>query len=161
MRLSLLSEYNTSNKYIVYPDFQGVDPANVSGKNVVINVNDALGNEPNKDYKYFITQKKEYVEKMIRDAQNGGWQSFQPIVAIPHPLLGGKYSVIDGNHRLGAFKIGRIPQIKATILRIDDVLLAVPGSKWQEGSAPQTIALKDAKNNDIDLKQYFTIRDMQ
>ena len=152
---------DTTKKFIVYPDFQGVDPANISGQNKVINVVDALGNEPNKDYNYFTTEKKDYVDKMIQSAQNDGWKSFPPIIAIPHPLLSGKYIIIDGNHRLGAFKIGKIPQIKATVLSYDDILLAVPGTKWQEGKTPETITLKDAKSKGIDLKKYFTTNDLQ
>lgn len=152
---------NTTKKFIVYPDFQGVDPANILGQNKNINVKDALGNEPNKDYNYFTTEKKDYVDKIIQNAQNDGWKSFPPIIAIPHPLLSGKYLIIDGNHRLGAFKIGKIPQIKATVLRYDDILLAVPGTKWQEGKTPETITLKDAKSKGIDLKKYFTTKDLQ
>ncbi len=152
---------DTTKKFIVYPDFQGVDPANISGQNKIINVKDALGNEPNKDYNYFTTEKKDYVDKMIQSAQNDGWKSFPPIIAISHPLLSGKYLIIDGNHRLGAFKIGKIPQIKATVLSYDDILLAVPGTKWQEGKTPETITLKDAKSKGIDLKKYFTTNDLQ
>ena len=152
---------DTTKKFIVYPDFQGVDPANISGQNKIINVKDALGNEPNKDYNYFTTEKKDYVDKMIQSAQNDGWKSFTPIIAISHPLLSGKYLIIDGNHRLGAFKIGKIPQIKATVLSYDDILLAVPGTKWQEGKTPETITLKDAKSKGIDLKKYFTTNDLQ
>ena len=159
---------DTTKKFIVYPDFQGVDPANISGQNKVINVKDALGNEPKKDYKYFTsgklpdgTEVKQYVDNMVKNAQNNGWQSFEPVVAIQHPLLSGKYAVIDGNHRLGAFKMGKIPQINATILNYDDILLAVPGTTWQDGKTPETITLKDAKSKDIDLKKYFTTNDLQ
>jgi len=149
------------SKFIIYPDFQGVDPANTSGQDKVINVKDALGNEPNKDLNYFQTEKKDYVENMIKNAQNNGWKNFPPIIAINHPLLPGKFSVIDGNHRLGAFKIGKIPQIKATILSYDDILLATLGTKWQEGKTPETISLKDAKSKGINLKQYFTTKDLK
>jgi mutator protein MutT len=159
---------DTTKKFIVYPDFKGVDPANISGQDKVINVKDALGNEPNKDYKYFTsgklpdgTEVKQYVDNMIQNAKNDGWKSFKPVVAIEHPLLSGKYVVIDGNHRLGAFKMGEIPQINATILSYDDILLATPGTKWQEGKTPETVALKDAKTKGIDLKQYFTTKDLQ
>ena len=98
---------------------------------------------------------------MIQNAKNDGWKSFKPVVAIEHPLLSGKYVVIDGNHRLGAFKMGKIPQINATILNYDDILLAVPGTTWQDGKTPETITLKDAKSKGIDLKKYFTTEDLQ
>ena len=157
--VNLLKEIKES-KYIIYPDFQGVDPSSTTGQNKDINVKDTLGNEPNKDYNYFTTEKKEYIDKIFQSAQNNGWKSFPPVVAIEHPLLPNKYLVIDGNHRLGAFKIGKIPQIKATILNHDDILLAIPGSKWQEGKTPEAITLKDAKNKGIDLKKYFTTKDL-
>jgi hypothetical protein len=159
---------DVSKKFIVYPNFQGVDPSSIMGQNKVINVADSLGNEPKKDYKYFTTGKlpdgtevKQYVDNMVQNAQNGGWKSFDPVVAIEHPLLSGKYAVIDGNHRLGAFKMGKLPQIKATILNYDDILLATPETKWQDGKTPETISLNDAKNKGIDLKQYFTIKDLK
>jgi hypothetical protein len=159
---------DVSKKFIVYPNFQGVDPSSIMGQNKVINVADSLGNEPKKDYKYFTTGKlpdgtevKQYVDNMVQNAQNGGWKSFDPVVAIEHPLLSGKYAVIDGNHRLGAFKMGKLPQIKATILNYDDILLATPETKWQDGKTPETISLNDAKNKGIDLKQYFTTKDLQ
>ena len=158
--IDLLTEAKET-KFIIYPDFQGVDPVNISGQSKVINVKDALGNEPNKDYNYFTTEKKDYVDKMIQSAQNNGWKSFEPVVAIQHPLLSGKYAVIDGNHRLGAFKMGKIPQINATILNYDDILLAVPGTTWQDGKTPETIALKDAKSKGIDLSKYFTTKDLK
>jgi hypothetical protein len=57
--------------------------------------------------------------------------------------------------------MGKLPQIKATILSYDDILLAVPGTKWQDGKTPETITLKDAKSKGIDLKQYFTTKDLK
>jgi hypothetical protein len=157
-----------SKKFIIYPNFKGVDPSPIIGQNKIINVADALGNEPNKDYKYFTsgklpdgTEVKQYVDNMIQNAKNGGWKSFKPVVAIEHPLLSGKYAVIDGNHRLGAFKMGKIPQINATIINYDDILLATPESIWQDGKTPETISLNDAKDKGIDLKQYFTTKDLQ
>ena len=157
----LKEETNNSKKFIIYPNFQGVDPANISGQDKIINVKDALGNEPNKDLNYFQTEKKDYIENMIKNAQNDKWKNFPPVIAIKHPLLPGKFLVIDGNHRLGAFKIGKIPQIKATILNYNDILLATPNTKWQEGKTPKTITLKDAKTKGIDLKKYFTTKDLE
>ena len=157
----LMEEDNLEDKAIIYPDFQGIDFAdNVDGEIKIIKVNDCIGNEPNKDFNYFNTEKKDYVEKMIKSAKEQGIKSFPPIKALKHPLLPGKYIVVDGNHRLGAFKIGNIPEIKASILSNEDISLAIPGTKWQEGKIPETIALKDAKSKGINLKDYFNIKDL-
>jgi hypothetical protein len=67
---------------------------------------------------------------------------------------------VDGNHRLGAFKIGNVPEIKAIILNDSDVVLATPETEWEEGIVPETIDLKDAKNKGIDLKTYFNTKDL-
>jgi len=151
-----LNENFIPGKVIIYPDFQGVDiDTNIKGRRQVLNVNNCIGNEPNKDYNYFTTEKKDYVEDMVKNASGDGWKSFDPIVAMPHPLLSGKYLVIDGNHRLGAFIIGKLPKIKALVLSEDQILLAAPGSKWDGNNLPETIPLKDSKGK-VNLKDYFS-----
>ena len=151
-----LKENFIPGKVIIYPDFQGVDiDTNIKGRRKVLNVDDAIGNEPNKDYNYFTTEKKKYVEDMVKNASGDGWKSFNPIIAIPHPLLNGKYLVIDGNHRLGAFVIGKLPKIKALVLSEDQILLAVPGSKWDGNNLPETIPLRDSKGK-VNFKDYFS-----
>ncbi len=97
---------------------------------------------------------------MIKSAEKKGIESFPPIVAIKHPSLPGKYLVLDGNHRLGAFKIGDIPEIKAIVLSEDDIYLATPETEYEEGVIPETISLKDAKSEGIDLKRYFNTKDL-
>ena len=155
-RLKKLNENFIPGKAIIYPDFQGVDiDNNITGRRKVLNVVDCIGNEPNKDYNYFTTEKKDYVEDMVKNASGDGWKSFDPIIAIPHPLLNGKYLVIDGNHRLGAFVIGKLPKIKALVLSEDQILLAAPGSKWDGNNLPETIPLKDSKGK-VNLKDYFS-----
>jgi hypothetical protein len=149
------------DKTIIYPDFQGSDIAdNVDGEVKTLKVSDCIGNEPGKDFNYFNTERKSYVEKMIKSAEEKGIESFPPIVAIKHPSLPGKYLVLDGNHRLGAFKIGGIPEIKAMILNEDDIYLATPETEYEEGVIPETISLKDAKSEGIDLKRYFNTKDL-
>jgi hypothetical protein len=157
-----LKEDNSDNqKHIIYPNFQGLDPAKTpTGTEKEINVKDAIGNEPNKNLNYFQTEKKDYVENMIKSAQNNGWKNFPPVIAINHPLLPGKFLIIDGNHRLGAFKIGGIPKIKAIIVNDNDILLAIPGTKWQEGKTPETINLTDAKGK-VNFKDYFATKDLE
>ena len=149
------------DKTIIYPDFQGSDIAdNVNGEVKTLKVSDCIGNEPGKDFNYFNTERKSYVEKMIKSAEKKGIESFPPIVAIKHPSLPGKYLVLDGNHRLGAFKIGNIPEIKAIVLSEDDIYLATPETEYEEGVIPETISLKDAKSEGIDLKKYFNTKDL-
>jgi hypothetical protein len=157
----LKEDSNNNQKHIIYPNFQGVDAAeNPTGIEKEINVKDAIGNEPNKDFNYFQTEKKQYIKNMIKNAKGDGWKSFDPIIAINHPLLPGKFLVIDGNHRLGAFKIGDIPKIKTIIVNEDDILLAIPGTEWQEGKTPKTINLKDAKGK-VNFKEYFATKDLK
>jgi len=150
-------------QFIIYANFQGCDPArNLAGQKTTLNTKDILGNEPGKDYRYFTTEKKSYVEKMIKDAQGDRWKTFEPISVIVHPILQNKYLAIDGNHRLGAFKIGGIPQINAVIVRYEDILLATPDSVWSAGVIPKTIPLLSAMNNkSIDFKKYFNIRELK
>jgi hypothetical protein len=151
----------SSDKTIIYPNFQGSDIAeNPKGEVKVLKVSDSIGNEPGKDFNYFNTEKKSYIEKMIKSVEEKGIESFSPVVALKHPLLPGKYLVVDGNHRLGAFKIGNVPEIKAIILNDSDVVLATPETEWEEGIVPETIDLKDAKNKGIDLKTYFNTKDL-
>jgi hypothetical protein len=162
---NLVLDFSTKDpfkdKVVVYPDFQGVDvDEDIIGTEKILNVTDCIGNEPYKDYKYFTTTKKEYVEKMIKNASGDGWKSFDPIVVVPHPILNGKYSVIDGNHRLGAFVIGNLPKINTKILSEDQILLAVPGTKWDENTLPKTIPLKDSKGK-VNLKKYFATQPLK
>jgi len=155
-------ETKKNDKYIIYPDFQGIDNPTkiIDGINRIIDVADAIGNEQNKDYTYFrYTEKKDYIDNMIKDAKNDGWKNFEPIVAIEHPLIPGKFCVVDGNHRLGAFKIGKIPKIKATIISNDHILLALPGSIYKKDISPKTIPFKNAKGK-IDLKKYFNTKQL-
>jgi len=150
-------------QFIIYPNFQGSDPAeNPIGQKTVINVKDTLGNEPEKNYNYFSGEKKSYIDNMMKDAQGDRWKTFEPVSAIKHPILPGKFLAIDGNHRLGAFKMGGIPQINAIVIEYDNILLATPDTKWIPGVIPKTIPLNDAiRNRSVDLKMYFNTKDLQ
>ncbi len=132
------------DKTIIYPDFQGSDIAdNVNGEVKTLKVSDCIGNEPGKDFNYFNTERKSYVEKMIKSAEKKGIESFPPIVAIKHPSLPGKYLVLDGNHRLGAFKIGNIPLRPAALSKSCRLGAEASGVK-SEGNAP--LSLKASSN---------------
>ena len=158
----ILYEAFLKGKAIVYHNFQGVDiDESITGQNKPLNVADCIGNEPGKDYKYFTTEKKQYVEDMIKDASGDGWKNFDPIVALPHPIKSGKYAVIDGNHRLGAFTIGKLPQINAKVISEDKVLLAEQGAEWDENKVPKTMPLADAKKKGVKLDKYFNTKPLK
>jgi len=155
-------------KVIVYPNMQGVDNADDvnKGQQANLKVEDCIGNEPGKDFNYFKTGSSDkgkmidYVSNMVKSAKEKGTASFPPIKAIKHPLLPSKYLVIDGNHRLGAFKIGGISDIKAIVVGEQDVVLAVPGTEWKKGVTPQTIAMNQAMKSGVDLKTYFNTKEL-
>ena len=93
-----LKEDQSFQKAIIYPNFQGVDFAdNVDGEVKIIKVNDCIGNEPGKDFNYFNTEKKDYVEKMIKSAKEQGIKSFPPI-KIGMDAQGGGVAIEEGLH---------------------------------------------------------------
>ncbi len=168
-KLILLKEYIENilenNRIIIYPNFQGADvPDHYTDTSIyqatVLPTKILIGNEPDKGLDYFMTQKKEYIQKMITDVNQYGIQQIPPVVAIRHPLLSGHYLVIDGNHRLGAFKIAKIPKIPAIILDNSEIYLASPETEWFEGIQPDCISLLDAIHDQVDLSIYFNLEDL-
>lgn len=156
-------------KVIVYPNMQGVDNAdNVNaGEQKMLKVGDCIGNEPGKDFNYFKNGSdpekgpmNEYVGGIVKAVREKGPNAMPPVKSMRHPLLPGKYLVIDGNHRLGAFKVAGFPEIKAIVLGENDIVLAAPGTKWQQGATPQTMTMADAMKNKVDLKSYFNTREL-
>lgn len=153
-------------KIIIYPDMQGSDNADdvTHGQMSDLPVSACLGNEPGKDFNYFKNGRsdkglmKDYVTNMIKAVKEQ--KPLPPIKVFNHPILSGKYSVVDGNHRLAAYKIGNLPKIKALIINDDDIVLAIPGTKYQAGVTPQTISLSQAREQRIDLRSYFTTKDL-
>ena len=157
-------------KIVVYPNMQGMDffpeGAEPQGSETVVDTNSCIGNEPGKDFNYFKTgtsdkgKLSEYVAGIVKAAKSKGINALPPVKAIPHPMLSGKYLVIDGNHRLASFKIGGIPKIKAAIVALEDVKLAVPGTKWAKGIEPQSVSIEEAKSQGYNLNEYFNSKDL-
>ncbi len=150
-------------KIIIYPNFQGADVPEVYGSYPfeILSVSDMIGNEPAKDINYFMSEKREYIQKIINDVNMYGLNRIPPVIAIRHPLLNNRYLIIDGNHRLGAFKIGKIPKIPIVIIEDSEIYLAAPDTEeWYEGIEPETISLNEAIQNNYDLNIYFNTRDL-
>ena len=149
---------------VVYPYFQGADvPEDYYYSNYPIeflSTRILIGNEPDKDLDYFTTLKKDYIQKMIADVHQYGLETIPPVIAIRHPLMPGYYSVLDGNHRLGAFKIADIKTIPTIIIEESDIFLAKPETEWFEGINADVIPLVEAKQNNYNLKDYFNTRDL-
>ncbi len=149
---------------IVYPDFQGADvPEDYYSSNYPVKflyTDVLIGNEPAKDMSYFMSTKKDYIQKMIADINMHGIETIPPVIAIRHPIMSGYYSVLDGNHRLGAFKIAGIKTIPTIIVDEADIFLADPDTQWFEGINPQTISLNEAIQNNYNLSDYFNTKDL-
>jgi hypothetical protein len=150
---------------IVYPNFQGADvPEDYNSSNYSLEflpTNLMIGNEPDKDRNYFMSTKRDYIQKMINDVNQYGLETIPPVVAIQHPLISGYYSVLDGNHRLGAFKIAGIKKIPAIIVDEADVFLASPDTEWFEGINADVISLINAIQNNYNLNIYFNTKDLR
>lgn len=159
------SDLSENNHIVIYPNFQGADVPDdyINNKKInILSTNKLIGNEPDKDKDYFISQKKDYIQKIIRDVKKTGIETIPPVIAIKHPLVNGYYLVIDGNHRLGAFKIGNIPQIPVVIASREEIYLAEPGIEdWHEGLEPDIIALDEAIQSNYDLNIYFNTEDIK
>jgi len=163
-KLKESDEYSESY-IIVYPNFQGADvPEDYNSSNYPLEFLDVdlmIGNEPDKNLNYFMTLKKEYIQKMINDVNQYGLERIPPVIAIQHPLMPGYYCVLDGNHRLGAFKIAKIKKVPAIIVDDSDIFLALGNVEWFEGINPDTISLIDAIKNNYNLNIYFNINDLK
>jgi hypothetical protein len=163
-----LENVEQQGRLVLFPGLRGFDeyPTRgvLKGEIRSLRTKDCIGNEPGKDFNYFKTGKsdkgpmKDYVENMIKAVRQN--QKLPPIKAIEHSLLPGKYLVIDGNHRLAAFKIGGIDMINAEVMNPAIVRLAVSGSVWTEGQEPQSVSLDEAKNQGYDMRQYFNAKEL-
>jgi ParB-like chromosome segregation protein Spo0J len=76
----------------------------------------------------------------------------KPIVAIVHPYDSSKYVVVDGNHRLYAYKETNTPEVNAIIVPHEDVVLMK--SDWGDKNE-ESINLTDVINNKKIIDKYF------
>ena len=113
-----------------------------------IPVIDTVRNEPFKDMSYMKEKGKTYI-----DALNNGeeWMN-KPIVAIVHPYDSSKYVVVDGNHRLYAYKETNTPEVNAIIVPHEDVVLMK--SEWGDENE-ESINLTDVIDNKKVIDKYF------
>jgi hypothetical protein len=113
-----------------------------------IPVANTIGNEPFKDLSYMKEKGNSYI-----DALNNGeeWMN-KPIVAIVHPYNSSKYVVVDGNHRLYAYKETNTPEVNAIIVPHKDVVLMK--SEWGNENQ-ESINLTDVLDNKEIVDMYF------
>jgi hypothetical protein len=76
----------------------------------------------------------------------------KPIVAIVHPYDSSKYVVVDGNHRLYAFKETNTPKVNAIIIPHEDVVLMK--NKWGDENE-ESINLTDVIDDKEVIDKYF------
>lgn len=142
-------EQKSNTPVQIYKNGGGSDFADMYQGNVVkIPVVDTVRNEPFKDMSYMKENGGAYI-----DALNNGeeWMN-KPIVAIVHPYDSSKYVVVDGNHRLYAYKETNTPEVNAIIVPYEDVLLMK--NKWGDENE-ESIKLIDVLDNKEIIDRYF------
>ena len=150
--------YPTRGAFEIYEDVTDVHerPAQY------LKVDDCIGNEHYKNLEYLTTKKINFVDKLLAAVQQNGIELIDPIRALKHPLLDDKYVVVNGNHRLGTYRIGNIQQIKAIVLNTDDVFLSIDRSfrndkTYKIITNPNVVPLKDASTHGLKLETYFSL----
>jgi hypothetical protein len=156
---------NSNLRIIVYPHKGSLeiyeDAIDVHERPIqYLKVNDCIGNEVYKNFEYLTTKKKRFLDKLIADVQQNGIESISPIRALKHPLVENKYVILNGNHRLGAYRIGNIPQIKAVVLNTEDIFLSLDKSFRDDTTLkiitnPNVAQLKEATTHGLKLETYF------
>ena len=146
----LIEEKHKSNKPVqIFSDGWGSDYADkYKGKIEKIPVKDTVRNEPFKDMSYMKEKGQSYI-----DALNNGeeWMN-KPIVAIVHPYDSSKYVVVDGNHRLYAYKETNTPEVNAIIVPHEDVVLMK--SEWGDENE-ESVNLTDVLGDNEMIDKYF------
>lgn len=139
------------SRIVVYPNFAGVDIDDENGfdnPTQDINLTDLLVNEKFKDKKHFSSvEKKQQLEKMAKNIDE-----LPPILVIKHPIIKGKYSILDGHHRFRLFKNLEKESIPAKVIDYSKIFLAKNeyGTKNNKG-----IRLDKIEKKEIDLDKYF------
>jgi hypothetical protein len=149
MGLIIEDEQNVKQPVQIYMNGEGSDFAEeYQGEIKKIPVANTIGNEPFKDLSYMKEKGKSYI-----DALNNGeeWMN-KPIVAIVHPYNSSKYVVVDGNHRLYAYKETNTPEVNAIIVPHKDVVLMK--SEWGNENQ-ESINLTDVLDNKEIVDMYF------
>ena len=146
----LIEEKEKSNRPVqIFSNGGGSDYADkYQGKIEKIPVKDTVRNEPFKDMSYMKEKGQSYI-----DALNNGeeWMN-KPIIAIVHPYDSSKYVVVDGNHRLYAYKETNTPEVNAIIIPHEDVELMT--SNWGDENE-ESINLTDVLNDKNIIDKYF------
>jgi hypothetical protein len=149
MRVITEDEQKSKNFVQIFMNGEGSDHAEkYKTKIKKIPVKNTVRNEPFKDMLYMKEKGKTYI-----DALNNGeeWMN-KPIVVVTHPYDSSVYVVIDGNHRLYAYKETNTPEINAIIVPHEDVKLM----KTQWGNKnEESINLTDVLNNTEIIDKYF------
>jgi|688.fasta_scaffold337034_2 ParB-like chromosome segregation protein Spo0J len=149
MGLIIEGKQKSNTPVQIFKDGGGSDFADkYQGDIEKIPVIDTVRNEPFKDMSYMKEKGKTYI-----DALNNGeeWMN-KPIVAIVHPYDSSKYVVVDGNHRLYAYKETNTPEVNAIIVPHEDVVLMK--SDWGDKNE-ESINLTDVINNKKIIDKYF------
>lgn len=145
----LVERINQNDVVKIYSDGQGSsDSEEYVGEVIQIPVKDVIANEPFKDKEYM--EKSDSVRRIIKDLKNR--KKIDPIKVVRHPYNENKYMVIDGNHRIYAFKKMGEELIDVVVIPYSDIVL-VKGSYGDENQ--DFIPLEDVKDNKKIIDNYF------
>src|ERR1700692_1246440 len=115
--ISQLIELATTRKTVagVYPHGKGSaiigygHPKNLYGqlhKVYKLPVRKMVGNEPEKEHKYFNSRKmKPYIDKMVKHLKAN--KKLPPMLAMDHPADRNSGNILDGNHRIHAHRLAK------------------------------------------------------
>lgn len=151
MRICELIESRSSDEILIYPNGEGADITTHSGyerDKIDVPIRDAIGNEPRKDLGYLRSEKL-YMDKMINHIRKGG--KLKPVVGIRHPANKAKTLIIDGNHRLIAYKQAGSKFIPVHFVPHEKVFLLIKPSSWTNN---KFVPLIEFRNKDGSYDMY-------
>lgn len=148
----------------VYPDMQGADihteKQGMNGPIRKLPIKILIGNEPFKQFE------EAYLLKMMQAIRRG--KRLPPILTIRHPADPSKFLVLDGNHRLQAYRRLNAKTIPAQTLSHDKIHLALndygynntknrnlPLSQFREPDGSYKMNIKRPELDGRNLNQYF------